>query len=176
MYEYLELRFDRRVRYFMSAVFLVSRGLSTGVGIYASAIVLEVCLGIPLWANILLIGVVTVLYDTIGGMTAVVYSAVIQMAVLLGGLIVCIVIATDVGGGVEATLAALPVERWNAVELGTGLGDGSRQWIYLGLPVYTFRHDGMPGDTNGDKFGTGSDIRGGWNAILKETLIQKFSS
>ena len=65
-----------------------------------------------------------------------------------------------------------PIGNWST----TDLGDGSRQWIYLGLPVYTFRHDRMPGDTNGDKFGTGSDLRGGWNAISKETLIQQFSS
>jgi hypothetical protein len=33
----------------------------------------------------------------------------------------------------------------------------------------------MPGDTYGDKFGTGSDIRGGWVAILQETLIQNLA-
>ena len=54
--------------------------------------------------------------------------------------------------------------------------DGRPQWTYLGLPVFTFKGDRIPGDTNGDKFGTGSEIRGGWNAILRETLIQNFSS
>ena len=56
------------------------------------------------------------------------------------------------------------------------LSDGRLQWMYLGLPVYTFKHDRMPGDTYGDKFGTGSEIRGGWGAILEESLVQKLSS
>ena len=47
VYEYLEWRFGSSVRYLVSGVFLVSRGLGTGVGIYASGIVLAVCLGIP---------------------------------------------------------------------------------------------------------------------------------
>lgn len=53
--------------------------------------------------------------------------------------------------------------------------DGRWQWTYLGQPVSTFKGDRMPGDTYGDKFGTGSDIRGGWVAILQETLIQNLA-
>src|SRR5210317_1546434 len=98
VYEYLEWRFGSSVRYLVSGVFLVSRGLATGVGVYASGIVLAVCLEIPLWSTILIIGVVTVIYDTIGGITAVVYSDVIQMVVLLSGIITCIVFAAGIVG------------------------------------------------------------------------------
>ncbi len=65
-----------------------------------------------------------------------------------------------------------PVGNWSSMMT----ADGERQWTYLGYPVYVFRHDKMPGDTYGDKFGTGSEIRGAWNAILKETLVQKLAS
>lgn len=65
-----------------------------------------------------------------------------------------------------------PIDNWTIV----ALEDGRRHWHYLGFPVYTFKRDGMPGDIFGDKFGTGSEIRGGWNAILQETLILKLSS
>lgn len=51
--------------------------------------------------------------------------------------------------------------------------DGSRYWTYLGRRVYTFNNDRTPGDTKGDKFATGVGIRGGWRAILKETLVQR---
>jgi SSS family solute:Na+ symporter len=81
------------VRYLVSGIFLISRRPATGIGVYASGIVLSVCLGIPLWLTILIIGVVTVIYDTIGGITAVVYCDVIQMVVLTSGIIVCIVFA-----------------------------------------------------------------------------------
>ena len=66
VYEYLELRYDASVRYLISGVFLISRGMAAGVVIYATAIVLSVCLEVPLWSTILLIGLFTVIYDTIG--------------------------------------------------------------------------------------------------------------
>lgn len=133
VYEYLELRFDSSVRSLMSAVFLISRGLATGVVLYASGIVLSVCLGTPLWSTILIIGIVTIIYDTIGGMAAVVYSDVIQMVILLLGLVVCIVYAASSVGGFGNILGAFPAERWNTLDLSTGLGDGSATpfWGFL---------------------------------------------
>ncbi len=125
VYEYLELRFSPSARYFLSGVFLISRGLATGVGVYAAAIVLSVCLGIPLWLTIVIIGVVTIIYDTIGGMAAVVYSDVIQMGVLICGLGFCIFYAVNSVGGFLPILESFPVERWKTINHATGLGDGS---------------------------------------------------
>jgi SSS family transporter len=133
VYEYLELRFGPEVRYLISAVFLVSRGLATGIGLYAIAIVLTVILGIPLWATILLIGVTTVVYDTIGGMAAVVYSDVVQLVVLLGGLLLLIGLGISEAGGLGAALAAVPEERLKAVDWGHGINDGTQApfWAFL---------------------------------------------
>lgn len=64
-----------------------------------------------------------------------------------------------------------PIGNWSTQPL----PDGRQQWMYLGSPVSTFKGDRIPGDTYGDKFGTGSDIRGGWGAILQESLIQNFA-
>jgi SSS family solute:Na+ symporter len=142
VYEYLEWRFDSSVRYLVSGVFLISRGLATGVGVYASGIVLAVCLGIPLWLTILIIGVVTVIYDTIGGITAVVYSDVIQMVVLLSGIVVCIVYAADIVGGLDDVWASFPKSRRIAIDPATGLdGAGASVpfWAFLfgGIFLYT---------------------------------------
>ena len=133
IYEYLEMRFDRMTRLVMSGVFLISRGLATGVGVYASAVVLSVCLGIPVWQTILIIGGVTVVYDTIGGMTAVVYSDVVQMVVLVGGLVTCIIVAVGEAGGVGAVLSAFPPERLVGLQRAHGLGDGASApfWGFL---------------------------------------------
>lgn len=133
VYEYLELRFGRGVRLFMSGVFLVSRALATGMGIYAASIVLTVCLQLPIWATILLIGVVTIIYDTIGGMAAVVYSDVIQMVVLLIGIAICLVYAADAVGGFAAMTEALPAERWRAMDPAHGIGDNASApfWGFL---------------------------------------------
>ena len=142
VYEYLEWRFGSSVRYLVSAVFLVSRGLATGVGVYASAIVLAVCLGIPHWLTILIIGVVTVIYDTIGGITAVVYSDVIQMVVLLSGIITCIIFAADIVGGLDDVWASFPAARRLAIDSSTGLKSAGASvpfWAFLfgGIFLYT---------------------------------------
>ena len=62
-----------------------------------------------------------------------------------------------------------PVGNWST----TPLDSGELQWTYLGRPIFTYKYDHVPGDTKGDKFATGVNIRGGWRAILRETLIQK---
>ena len=142
VYEYLEWRFGSSVRILVSGVFLISRGLATGVGVYASAIVLSVCLGIPLWATILIIGVVTVIYDTIGGITAVVYSDVIQMIILVSGIAVCIVYASGIVGGLDDVWSSFPETRRMAVDPSSGLtGSGASVpfWAFLfgGIFLYT---------------------------------------
>ncbi|WP_281645958.1 sodium/solute symporter [Parendozoicomonas sp. Alg238-R29] len=101
IYEYLELRFNRTVRKLVSALFLLSRGLAAGISTYATSIVLSACLQLPIWQMVLLIGIVTVLYDVIGGMTAVVYSDVIQMIILVAGLAICLVYTMPDGGIAE---------------------------------------------------------------------------
>lgn len=133
VYEYLEYRFSPSVRTLVSAIFLLSRGLGTGVAVYASAIVLSVCFGIPLWSTILIIGVVTLVYDTLGGISAVVYSDVIQMVILLAGILLCLVYAVGDLGGIQVALQSIPGERLRAIDGSTGLGDSSAVpfWAFL---------------------------------------------
>jgi SSS family solute:Na+ symporter len=147
VYGYLEWRFGSSVRYLVSGVFLISRGLATGVGVYASGIVLSVCLGIPLWLTILIIGVVTVIYDTIGGITAVVYSDVIQMVVLISGIIVCIVFAADIVGGLDDVWASFPKVRRIAIDPSTGLkstGASVPFWAFLFGGIFLFAGSLLP--------------------------------
>jgi len=70
---------------------------------------------------------------------------------------------------VIAPLGIQPIGNWSTLQL----DDGTLQWAYMGLGVYRFKHDKIPGDILGDKFATGAAIRDGWRAILKETLVQK---
>lgn len=134
IYRYLENRFEHpAVRLLLSGVFQISRGLATGVGLYASAIVLSVVLGLDLWWTIVLMGVVTIIYDTLGGMSAVVYSDVIQTAVLVVGALLCIWYGISIAGGISEVFGALPSERYVAYEMTHGLGDGGDTpfWAYL---------------------------------------------
>ncbi len=140
VYQYLEHRYGSSVRLLLSGVFLLSRGLGTGVGLYAASIVLTVVLNVPIEATILLMAVVTVIYDTIGGMKAVVYSDVFQSGILFLGIFLCIGFALAIFGGVDGAVDALPAERWRAIDPATGIGDGSSTpfWGFLvgGLFLY----------------------------------------
>ncbi|MET0388512.1 MAG: sodium:solute symporter, partial [Polyangiales bacterium] len=85
-YEYLEHRFDARVRYFGAISFLVQRGLATGVTIYAPAIILSSILGWSLSATNLGIGIIVTVYTVLGGTRAVSQTQKQQMVVMLLGL------------------------------------------------------------------------------------------
>lgn len=141
VYQYLELRFDPAVRLFISAVFLFSRGLGAGVALYASALVLHVILDLPLWLTILLMGVITIIYDTLGGMKTVVYSDVLQMVLLVIGVVLCIFTALhSVNGDFFDAISALAPERRQAIVWATGFDDGATRpfWGFLigGLFLY----------------------------------------
>lgn len=140
VYEYLERRFDRPTRLLLSGVFLLSRGLATGVAVYAAALIVQVCTHLPLGWSIVLMGGITVLYDTLGGMKAVVWSDVVQMAVLFAGIFVCGAMAWGLVGGWEAALATHEPARLVGLELGHGVGDGARApfWGFLlgGVVLY----------------------------------------
>ena len=85
-YEYLEHRFDRKTRQLAAFLFLVQRGLSIGLSIYAPAIVLSSVLGWPVLATNLALGACTILYTVSGGSRAVSRTQTLQMTVILGGM------------------------------------------------------------------------------------------
>ena len=70
-YEFLEQRFDQRTRTLTAILFLIQRGLASGITIYAPAIILSVVLGWPLKPLIVVIGLVVIFYTVIGGTAAV---------------------------------------------------------------------------------------------------------
>ena len=125
IYEYLELRFGEKTRLLISAVFLLSRGLGSGVMLLATAIVTAVCLDWELSQTILLIGLVAIVYTTFGGIVADIYSDIIQLFILWGGAILTLILIwlnIDTGDLylIFNDPARLKVFEFNA----TGLGDG----------------------------------------------------
>jgi Na+/proline symporter len=85
-YEYLEHRFDARVRYLGALLFLVQRGLAAGITIYAPAIILSTILGWPLQLTNLSLGLLVIAYTVSGGTRAVSQTQQQQMIVMLAGL------------------------------------------------------------------------------------------
>lgn len=91
-YEYLEKRFDVKVRTLTSFFFLISRGLGVGTIISAPSIVLSIVFGWNLIATIFAIGMSTTIYTVFGGVQAVTWTDVKQMVVIFFGLGVCFLV------------------------------------------------------------------------------------
>lgn len=91
-YEFLEDRFDAKTRSLTSFLFLVSRGLAAGIVLYAPAIVLSVIFGWDERLTIFIMAAVIIAYTTMGGITAVIWTDVIQMLMMFGGITIALVV------------------------------------------------------------------------------------
>ena len=123
VYEYLERRFDIRVRVLISLVFQISRGLATGVATYAAAIVLSASLSQPLWLTICLVGVVALAYELLGGIHVDIMSDTVQMMVLVAGILACGLTGLHLVGGWSEVVGSLDPDRFKAIDfLSFGFG------------------------------------------------------
>lgn len=86
-YEFLEERFGVRVRIFTSLLFLVQRGLSTGISIYAPSIILSTIFGWDILYTNIFMGSIVLTYATIGGTKAISYSHLQQMLIVTSSLV-----------------------------------------------------------------------------------------
>lgn len=101
-YEYLETRFDLKTRSLTSFLFLIQRGLSTGITIYAPSIILSTILNLDVVYTTLFTGGLVVFYTVFGGTKAVSYTQLLQMAIIfcglfLAGAMVVYLLPSDVG-------------------------------------------------------------------------------
>lgn len=85
-YEYLEKRFDYRTRLFTAFLFLVQRGISTGITIYAPSLVLSTILHLPVAYTSIMMTVLVITYTVLGGTKAVSYTQFLQMIIIFSGL------------------------------------------------------------------------------------------
>src|ERR1700689_22323 len=99
-YALMERRFGRRTRKVTSAIFLITRSLAEGVRVFAISIVISIILHTTGRASILVIIALTLFYTFEGGMTAVIWTDVIQMGMyVLGAAISFFVLLSKIPGG-----------------------------------------------------------------------------
>ncbi|MEO7413548.1 MAG: sodium:solute symporter [Opitutaceae bacterium] len=91
-YEYLGKRFDQKTRLLGASLFLLQRGLQSGITIYAPAIILSTVLGWRLDLTIVFTGLLVIVYTVTGGSAAVSLTQKWQMAVIFGGMITAFVV------------------------------------------------------------------------------------
>ena len=87
-YEFLEQRFDMKTRTFTAFLFLVSRGLSTGISIYAPSIIISSLLGWNIYLTNIVMGGLLIIYTVSGGAKAVAYTQQLQFFIIMAGMFV----------------------------------------------------------------------------------------
>jgi len=99
-YEYLERRFDVKTRTLAAILFLLSRGLAVGVILYAPALALSVVTGWNVNLTIILMAIIAIIYTVLGGITAVIWTEVIQICILwIGAVLAFWKISATIPGG-----------------------------------------------------------------------------
>ena len=139
-YEYLETRFDLKTRTLAALLFLMLRGLSAGITLFAPALVLSTILEWPIAITTVMIGSLVILYVTTGGTKAVSLTQRQQMTVIMSGMILAGVLAftmlPDQVSFSDTVNIAGDLGKFNLVNLEFNLED--RYNIWSGLIAGTF--------------------------------------
>lgn len=85
-YEFLEDRFDLKTRTYTSFLFQISRGLSTGISIYAPSLILSSLMGWNIYYTNFVMGGMLIIYTVSGGARAVAHTQKLQLLIALGGM------------------------------------------------------------------------------------------
>nr|XP_008521169.1 PREDICTED: sodium-coupled monocarboxylate transporter 2 [Equus przewalskii] len=103
-YEYLQLRFNKLVRYAATVIYIVQTILYTGVVVYAPALALNQVTGFDLWGSVFATGIVCTFYCTLGGLKAVVWTDAFQMVVMIVGFLTVLIQGSAYAGGLHNVL------------------------------------------------------------------------
>jgi SSS family transporter len=99
-YELLQRRFGPEVKNIAAAIFLVTRTLADGVRLFATALVIAVVTQVPVTWAIVIIGIAMIVYTTRGGVSAVIWTDVVQMFIYVAGaLVVFYALLQQIDGG-----------------------------------------------------------------------------
>jgi len=129
-YEYLEHRFNGETRTLTAFLFLLQRGLSTGISVFAPSLILSSLLGWDIiWTNIFLGGLL-IIYTISGGAKAVAYTQQLQLAIVftgmfLAGWMVVHLLPADVGFA-DALAIGGQLGKFNVIS--TGVVNGTFNW------------------------------------------------
>jgi SSS family transporter len=132
-YQLLRDRFGARTKNFSAALFLLTRALSDGVRLYATGLVLAVTTQMGVIPAVVLMGILTIYYTFKGGLAAVVWTDVIQMALYLGGAgLAAFEILQKIPGGWESIQhAAAPLGKLQFLDLSFDVSRPYTLWAGL---------------------------------------------
>ena len=87
-YELLQRRFGAPVKNVAAVIFLVTRTFADGIRLYATALVIAVVTQVPVTGTVLILGVAMIIYTVRGGVSAVIWTDVVQMFIYVGGALI----------------------------------------------------------------------------------------
>ncbi len=119
-YELMRRRFGSRIHKFTAGIFLVLRALAEGVRVFAISIVVSIVLGTGEFASIVVIVCLTLFYTFEGGMTAVIWTDVVQMFLYIAGAILSFFVILDKipGGWPHVWETALAAGKFQVFDFG----------------------------------------------------------
>lgn len=131
-YEFLEKRFDLKNRVLGSVLFLSQRGLAAGFTIYAPALILSVIFGWELNTTIVLIGLMVIIYTSIGGTNAVNKTHILQLSIITIGMfaaffMIYVLLPKDISV-IDAAYIAGKMGKLNAIDFSFNLNDRYTFW------------------------------------------------
>ncbi|MBD1421133.1 sodium:solute symporter [Sphingobacterium chuzhouense] len=175
-YEFLEKRFDVNTRVLTALLFLIQRGLSTGITIFAPSIILSSILHLDVTYTTLIIGTMVIFYTVWGGTKAVSYSQLLQMgiiftALLAAGVMVIHYLPSDIGFN-EALHIAGKSGKTNAIDWSFDLNNQYTVWTGLiGGFFLQLSYFGTDQSQVG-RYLTGSSIRDSRLGLLMNGLLK----
>lgn len=106
--EYIDRRLGKNVQKMYTYLFLLISMFTTGSFLYPVAKIVEVSTGFPLQESVLLLGAVSILYVTVGGLWAVVVTDVLQFVILSAAVLIVVPLSFQEVGGVSHFISASP--------------------------------------------------------------------
>ena len=114
MPEFLERRYNSASRYYLSIVSIISYILTKiSISLYAGGILLNAVVGWDMYTSAIVIVLITGLYTILGGLSAVIYTDLFQMFILIIGSITLTLIGLHQVGGLTNLMATTPVDFWS---------------------------------------------------------------
>ncbi len=117
--EYLKLRFDEKTRALNAVTFAVMTVFSSGISMYALAVLFKLVLSWSFTRSVLLSASIVLVYTFLGGLTSAIYNEVLQFFLIVLGIAPLAILATSRAGGWSGMAARLPPQ-W------------THSWTYLG--------------------------------------------
>src|SRR4051812_1615137 len=121
-YQLMDIRFGPRIRKLTAGTFLILRALAEGVRVFAISIVISIVLGTGEMTSIIVIMLLTLIYTYEGGMTAVIWTDVVQMVLYVAGagLSLYALLHQIDGGWAHVVEVAVPLNKFQVLDFRFG--------------------------------------------------------